>query len=252
MPQTKTYKFIVVEDEPLIRRNILKKISALELPLESVGDAENGKAALQLAETHFPHLVITDIRMPVMDGLQLAQCLYEKYPQIRCIILSGYDDFKYAQTALKYGVCDFLLKPVKIEELKSALQRVLVQLDAVHQSQSQMDAQGLSAEELNHLLVDYLRTNYRNDISLGRLAEQFGFSPEYLTKIFKKYNHDTPLKYIAKLRIEAAKQLLINEPTMEIKKVGEYVGYPDAFYFSRVFKSNTGVYPSEYRTQPPK
>ncbi|MCH3971548.1 MAG: response regulator [Oscillospiraceae bacterium] len=243
------YKYIVAEDEPLIRRNVLKKIGALNLPFAAAGDAGDGATALKLVEEHLPHIVITDIRMPVMDGLTLAHHLYENHPQVHCIILSGYDDFKYAQEAIKYNVNDFLLKPVKPEELKKALHRVLLQLDAEHQSQDELQIQGESAEELNTLLVDYLRANYRTDISLGRLAEQFGFSQEYLTKTFKKYNQDTPLKYIGKLRIASAKQLLLNEPGMEIKKIGEYVGYPDSFYFSRVFKSNTGEYPSEYRTR---
>jgi two-component system response regulator YesN len=249
MNEPKIYKYLVVEDEPLIRHNALKKISELGLPIQFAGEAENGQAALELAQSHFPHFIITDIRMPVMDGLQLARCLYEAHPQIKCVILSGYDDFKYAQEALKYGVTDFLLKPIKSEELKTALQRVVVQLDAEHQQQSVIDAQGLSADQLNALMLEYLRANYRAEIVLSRLAEQFGFTSEYLTKIFKKYNHETPLKYITKLRIDAAKQILVNEPSLEIKKIGEYVGYPDAFYFSRVFKSSTGEYPSEYRAK---
>lgn len=241
------YKYVVAEDEPLICNNVLKKIAALNLSVESVGEAGDGQTALELVESRFPHFIITDIRMPIMDGLQLAHRLYETHPQVKCIILSGYDNFKYAQEALKYGVSNFLLKPINSEELKAALQHVIVQLDAAHQIQSPMDAQGLSPEEINALMVDYLRTNYRIEITLSRLAEQLGFSSEYLTKIFKKHNGDTPIKYITKLRIDEAKQLLVNEPSMEVKKIGEYVGYPDSFYFSRVFKSSTGEYPSEYR-----
>ena len=249
MREPEIYKYIVVEDEPLIRRNVLKKIAALSLPVEAVGETGDGQSALKLVESQFPHFIITDIRMPVMDGLQLVRCLYETHPQIKCVILSGYDDFKYAQEAMKYSVSNFLLKPVKPEELKSALQRVIVQLDSEYQNQSSMDAQGLAPEQLNALMVDYLRTNYRTEIVLSRLAEQLGFSSEYLTKIFKKYNGETPLKYVTKLRIDAAKQMLVNEPAMEIKKIGEYVGYPDSYYFSRVFKSSTGKYPSEYRIE---
>lgn len=249
MKEPRIYKYVVVEDEPLIRRNVIKKISASGLPVEAAGEAGEGQAALELVKTRFPHFVITDIRMPVMDGLQLARHLYEEHPQVKCVILSGYDDFKYAQEALKYGVSDFLLKPIKPDELKTALQRVIVQLDSEHQNQSPMEAQGLPPDKLNGLMVDYLHTNYRTDITLGRLAEQFGFSPEYLTKIFKKHNGETPLKFIIRLRIDEAKQLLVNEPEMEIKQIGEYVGYPDSCYFSRVFKSNTGDYPSEYRAK---
>ena len=235
MEKTLTYKYIVAEDEPLIRHNVLKKVASLDLPVESVGDTGDGQTALNLVKTNFPHFVITDIRMPVMDGLQLARCLYESYPAVKCVILSGYDDFKYAQEALKYGVSDFLLKPLKKEELQTALQKIILCLDAEHQNCSPIDTRGFSPEKLNELVVNYLRTNFRTDISLSRLSEQFGFSQEYLTKVFKKYNHDTPLKFISKLRVAAAQQLLINEPSMEIKQVGEYVGSPDPPSFSRVF-----------------
>ncbi len=247
MKKAVTYKYIVAEDEPLIRRNVLKKVASSHLPVESIGDAGDGQTALNLVKKFCPHFVITDIRMPVMDGLQLARCLYEMYPAVKCIILSGYVDFKYAQEALKYGVSDFLLKPLKEEELRTALQKIVLCLDAAHQSCSTIDTHGVSSEELNELMLDYLRNNFRTDISLARLSEQFGFSQEYLTKVFKKFNQDTPLKFINKLRIAAAQQLLTNEPNLEIKQVGEYVGYADPAYFSRVFKASTGKYPSEYR-----
>lgn len=247
MVKSLTYKYIVAEDEPLIRHNVLKKVASLGLPVEAVGDAGDGRTALDLVKTNCPHFVITDIRMPVMDGLQLAHSLYELYPTIKCVILSGYNDFKYAQEALKYGVSDFLLKPLKEEEMHTALQKIVLSLDAAHQSCNTIDTQGFTPEKLNELMVDYLRTNFRTEISLGHLSERFGFSQEYLTKVFKKYNHDTPLKFINKLRVSAAQQLLINEPNMEIRRVGEYVGYQDPSYFSRVFKSSTGEYPREYR-----
>ncbi|WOC32680.1 MULTISPECIES: response regulator transcription factor [Caproicibacterium] len=242
-----TYKYIVAEDEPLIRHNVLKKVASLHLPLEAVGSSGDGQTALELVKTAYPHFVITDIRMPVMDGLRLAHYLYDFYPAVKCVILSGYDDFKYAQEALKYGVSDFLLKPLKTDELRTALQKIVLNLDAEHQNCSAMDTHGLSAEELNRLLTDYLRTNFRTDISLSRLSEQFGFSQEYLTKVFKKYNGETPLKFISRLRVSEAQQLLVREPEMEVKQVGEHVGYAEPAYFSRVFKSCTGEYPSEYR-----
>lgn len=247
MENSPTYKYIVAEDEPLIRHNILKKVASLHLPVESVGDVGDGQTALNLTKTACPHFVITDIRMPVMDGLRLAHCLYDSYPAVKCIVLSGYDDFKYAQEAMKYGVSDFLLKPLKEEELRTALQKIVLYLDTAHQNRSTIDTNGISTDQLNELMVDYLRTNYRTDISLARLSEQFGFSQEYLTKVFKKFNGETPLKFISKLRVSEAQQLLANEPAMEIKQVGEYVGYEDPAYFSRVFKSYTGEYPSGYR-----
>jgi two-component system response regulator YesN len=245
-----SYKYIVVEDEPLIRGNLIKKIGALGLPFEKAGEAGDGETALEIIKKSPPELVITDIRMPVMDGIKLVQNLYENYPGIYSVILSGYNDFEYAQQAIRFGVKAFLLKPIKPEELKSTMQKILISLDSEHESaKSLINAQGLPPEELNRLLISYIRSNFRAILSMGQIADQFGFSEEYLSKVFKRYNETTPMKYITRLRIEEAKHLLILEPDMEIKQVGELVGYPDAFYFSRVFKACTGLYPKEYRTQ---
>ena len=112
-----SYKYLVAEDESLIRRNLVKKIESLNLPLTLVGEASNGKDAIGLIGEHFPDLVITDIRMPQTDGLELAQYLQKNHPGTRTIILSGYSDFSYAQSALRYGVMDYLLKPVTLEAL---------------------------------------------------------------------------------------------------------------------------------------
>ena len=91
--------------------------------------------------------------------------------------------------------------------------------------------------------------NYSSITSINDISDKFGFTNEYLSKIFKKHIGETPLKYITKIRINKAKQLLLNQPELEIKKIGELVGYKDAFYFSRVFRSNVGLYPSDYREQ---
>ncbi|EKQ50959.1 MULTISPECIES: response regulator [unclassified Clostridium] len=243
------YKYLVVEDEHLIRQNLIKKINSLSVPLELVGEASNGENAIKLIEQLYPSLVITDIKMPQSDGLELIKYIHLNHPHIKTMILSGYNDFKYAQTALKYGVKDFLLKPIKLDELNSALQNILVLLDSENKEVSSfsIDPHNLKPENLSQLLENYLLNNYASITSLNTIADKFGFTNEYLSKIFKKYTGETPLKYITKLRINESKQLLINQPDMEIKKVGELVGYKDAFYFSRVFKSNVGVYPSDYR-----
>lgn len=243
------YKYLVAEDEHLIRQNLIKKISSLSVPLELIGEASNGANAITLIEELSPSLVITDIKMPQSDGLELIKYIHQNHPHIKTMILSGYNDFKYAQTALKYGVKDFLLKPVKLEELNESLQNILVLLDSENKeiSSFSIDPHRLKPENLSQLLENYLLNNYASITSLNEIAEKFGFSNEYLSKIFKKYTGETPIKYITKIRINESKQLLINQPDLEIKKVGELVGYKDAFYFSRVFKSNVGVYPSDYR-----
>lgn len=114
-------KVLVVEDENLLLKNIQKKISAVSPDFQIIGEAYNGKEALEIIRDNPPDIVFTDIRMPIMDGLELARILYEDYPDISTVIVSGYDDFEYARTVLTYRVKDYLLKPLQPEQLKNIL-----------------------------------------------------------------------------------------------------------------------------------
>lgn len=117
-------KTIVVEDEVLLMRNIEKKIKQADDAFEVIGCAYDGAEALKLIEKNVPDVVFTDIRMPIMDGLRLTEILKERYPQIYVVIVSGYDDFEYARKAIIYGVSNYLLKPVRAEELKETLEKL--------------------------------------------------------------------------------------------------------------------------------
>ena len=120
-------KIIVVEDELILLNNMCRKIAAVSPDFEVVGQAFNGKEALELIRKDQPDIVFTDIRMPLMDGLELAEILYQEYPEIHIVIVSGYDDFEYARRALTYRVHDYLLKPLKNE----ALEKLLLSLHAL-------------------------------------------------------------------------------------------------------------------------
>lgn len=249
MKEENQYKYIVVEDENLIRKNIIKKIESLHLPFLLVGESNNGIDAMKLADEFYPDLVLTDICMPQCDGIKLAEYLHKNYPNSQIIILSGYDDFSYAQSAIRFGVKDYLLKPIDISKLSETLQKILITLRANQEKneQYQNNLHDLDQQAICELMEKYIRENYQDEISFQELGEKFGFTPEYLGKIFKKYTGETPLKYLTKIRMNQAKHLLISQPDMEIKNIGKAVGYQDGFYFSRAFKSYTGMQPSEYR-----
>lgn len=251
MKNTLIYKYVVVEDESLIRKNLIKKISSLNLPFELAGEASNGMDARLLIEKTFPDLVLTDIRMPQYDGLELAEYLHQNFPHIKVIILSGYDDFSYAQSAIKFQVKDYLLKPITLEALSESLHKVLISITSENEQLDTLVGGNnyLNQKDIYELLSRYLQENYSHDISFSDLAGQFGFTLEYLGKIFKKYSGETLSKYLTKLRMNEAKRLLLGNPELEIQKIGELVGYKDGFYFSRAFKSYTGIQPSEFRNQ---
>ncbi|WP_027954867.1 response regulator transcription factor [Halobacillus kuroshimensis] len=131
------YQAITVDDEKLIKRSIAALIRANDTGFEIVGEAKDGCEALQLQEEANPDLVITDIRMPKMNGLNFIKKVKERNPHTKFIIISGYDEFEYAQTAIRYGVVDFLLKPIKPDQFLSSLRKVYRQLENDHTSSKQ-------------------------------------------------------------------------------------------------------------------
>lgn len=150
------YRIILVDDEEEVRQSIIRKINWTEAGFEVVGDAENGEDALEKVEALEPDLILTDIRMPYMDGLTLAERVRQKYPSIKILIFSGYDDFEYAKRAIKLNVTEYILKPVNVEELTAILKRIKTNLD----------------EEIEQKRnVSLLRENYIK--SLPILREQF-------------------------------------------------------------------------------
>ena len=249
MKNSRIYRCIVVEDETLIRKNLIKKINSLNLPIEITGEATNGGDAIKLVENLYPDLVLSDIKMPNFSGLELAKYIHSNHPNIYVAIISGYNDFSFAQEAIKYSVMDYILKPVKIEELKEFFHKFLIHMDAkeLDLDNYKIDSTELDKEELCTLIEHFIQDNYKRDISMQELSVKFGFTPEYLSKIFKKHSGDTITKYLTKIRMNEAKRILVQSRDIEIQKVAELVGYRDGFYFSRVFKNHVGVYPSDFR-----
>lgn len=242
------FSVIVVDDEKLILKNIVRNIEEADTSFKVIATARNGVEALELIKKHTPHVVFTDIRMPVMDGLELTSQINQQFPSIKKVIVSGYDDFNYAKNALKNNIRDYLLKPINNDELKTLLislkQSLLAELNDTsllpHSTQK-------TSKEIVMLIQEFIHANYRSQIDLNTISAQFGFSSSYLTKIFVKHAHISPLKYLTEYRMTIAKQLLCN-PELSIKSTAELCGYSDPFHFSKLFKKITGESPAGYRT----
>lgn len=147
------YKVLVAEDELPILENLVQKLEALDLPIQIVGTASNGEDALALLNEHRPHILFTDIRMPLMDGLELIRRATASLPLLQVVIISGYDEFEYAQRALQYGAADYLLKPVNLARLRETTQRLCATLKKNHAfHEREILASGLSG----HLLLEDL------------------------------------------------------------------------------------------------
>ncbi|HUX22634.1 MAG TPA: response regulator, partial [Spirochaetia bacterium] len=123
------YKFLIIDDEPVVREGISENIDWASHGYTLVGACRDGREGIAAIEELCPDVVLTDICMPFADGLELAAFIADRYPETKTILLTGYDEFEYAQEAVKLKVSDFLLKPITAEELRAILDRVRLELD---------------------------------------------------------------------------------------------------------------------------
>lgn len=148
------YQVFIAEDEPTALQYLCTIIENKCPDFQVVGTAENGKSALEQMEYLHPDVLITDVKMPVMDGIFLVKKVKEKYPNILSVIVSGYQEFEYAQTALKYGVCDYILKPVRPATLQESMYALQKRLSEYHYAKrNQMIRQMYTGEKLDPALL---------------------------------------------------------------------------------------------------
>lgn len=162
------YRIILVDDEEEVRKGIIRKINWEALGFQVVGDAENGQDALEKIEQLEPDVVMTDIRMPYMDGLTLTSWIRQKYPSVKVLIFSGFDDFEYAQKAIKLNVTEYILKPVNVEELTRILNRVRENLE--QEIEQRRDVDRLRESYLSSLPI--LRELFLNDMVRGNMPAE--------------------------------------------------------------------------------
>lgn len=245
-------KVLVVEDEELIRKGIVLAVDWAALDCVVVGEAANGEEALEAVERYGPTLIITDLKMPKMDGLELLRRLREAGNDVYVIILTAYDSFEYAQSALRLGAVDFLLKPFHDGDLERAVLNL----------QSRMTPPGpggqpavpsvlgpKKGDKSKYVLeaMDYIGTHYSDPgISVGSIAQHLGLSEGHLSHLFKKETDYTLNNYLTRYRVHRAMELL-RDCRARVYEVAEQVGYKDIAYFSATFKKLVGMSPSEYQ-----
>jgi two-component system, response regulator YesN len=244
------FTYVVAEDEERMRDYVTRKTAELEPNFACVGSAADGEEAVELVERYLPDLLVTDIKMPVLSGLDLVERIRATNADIRIVIISGYSEFEYARKAIELGVDDYILKPIDAEGLREILRRLRIKLESqagIVDREYCLDRTGAREEDLVKAINVYLRENYREPYSLERLAATFDCKAAYLLRLFNKITGSTPTQELIKLRVEKAKRLLVGHPELEIKQVSSAVGYEDPLYFSRLFKRETGHAPSAFR-----
>ncbi len=249
------YKCIVVEDEAIIRRNLCNRIDANIPNFEVIASCRNGQDALDFINknTAIPDLVLTDIEMPVMDGISLVRELYYHFPKVKIIIVSAYNNFSYAQQAIRYGVCDYLLKPVSDDSLYESMLNIRLQLDENNQTSPGMLSQTRNfPEEKLHvdafpdatlpgdtLPVDTLPASTLCETTLPKTAplnvdaaaiSQANASPQDICKLIQNYIKEHYKEDIS------------------LSDLSSLFHFSEA-YIRKVFKNVNGLTPSQYLTQ---
>lgn len=247
------YKVVIVEDEELARRGIALTVGWAAMGCVVVGDAADGASGADMILKLEPDIVITDVEMPGMDGVQMVHALRKQNCTAEIIILTAHSDFSYAHSALKAGVADYLLKPFADGELEEAVKKVTARLEekySVPQTTGPLVRFNIpkgGKSKYVELAIQYIRENYGNsELTVATVADSLGISVGYVSRMFKKETEYTFVGYLTQYRIHTAMNLL-KDITVKVYEVAEQVGYQDTTYFSSLFKRLCGISPSEYQ-----
>ena len=238
------YSIIIVEDEYLVRQGIASLVDYEQFGMQVIAQAENGIEAWQKFQDNPADILLTDINMPQMNGLELSKLVRDQAPKCHIVFLTGYDDFDYARTAIKLGADDYLLKPFSKDDVEEMLAKVQTKLDKERkkaQIQNLVD-QGQHSE-LEEAIHERLADS---ELSLKNLAFQLGFSPSYLSVLIKKELGLPFQDYLIQERMKKAKLLLLTTD-LKIYEIAEQVGFEDMNYFSQRFKQVVGLTPRQFK-----
>ena len=257
---------LLIADDEKLEREALAELVQRRFEREVVLEvAENGRKAADTAVLWGADLILMDIEMPGMSGLDAARAVLAQRPSCRVIFVTAYSRFQYAHEAVHLGACDYLLKPVDPDELEASVRRAMRQIETERkleelaaaqpqqeQTETEEEAEDAPEEGENSQTAlvmahvrRYLEDNYMFDLSLDSVGEILHISPAYLSAQFKKYQKMNFLDCLTELRINAAKELLA-DPFRSSAEVASMVGYEDASYF---VKKRTGMTPTQYRRQ---
>lgn len=240
----KNLRVLLVDDEIMIREGFKRLFDWEAHDCEVVGEAADGMEALAQIDSLRPDIAIMDINIPIMNGLKVIQTARLKHPDMAFIIVSGYDDFAYCREALRLQITDYILKPVNYEEFGARIDDLKIAL-----FQRQAETQPDQGEERTiHAITRYLREHLAEEVSLSVLAEEFHLNPQYISQLFKSEIGVGFLAYLTSIRMEKAKSLLLTTD-LSIADVSEQSGYTDYRVFTKAFKKNEGVTPSQYRRE---
>lgn len=270
------YRVLLADDEQIERMALARRLMRRFGDILQISEATNGKEAVQLYQKEHSQIIIMDISMPELNGVEAAEQIRSMDEDCIIVFLTAYDEFSYAKRAIVIRALDYLLKPCDEEELTAVMEEAMRLTDKASKKEEspwkraeREEAEKEAAarreawpwnpdaeppkdpetERMNQVaekIRTYIRENYMNEISMQDAARQFNYSDAYFCKLFKQCFDQNFTTYLTNFRINEAKRLL-KDKTISVKDAGMKVGYYDSNYFAKVFKRVTGMIPSEYR-----
>lgn len=248
---------LVVDDEVVERNGIRFLMEKYQFPV-LLEEADDGEKAMEYLRKNPVDILITDLKMPFMNGLELAASAKSLYCDLYIVIVTGYGEFEYARQAIHIGVNEFLLKPINPEDFHSTMETIVNKLTDVKRKNVPGDINlpgRLEMEILERvpesrheieLVVSYIFNHYGEEFGLNELASHVYMTPSYLSSVFKREMHVGINEFLKSYRMEKAKEML-EFTNMKIKDVGNQIGYHNTSYFCKSFRDCFGVTPEQYR-----
>jgi len=241
-------KVYIVEDELYIRMELMELIDWKRYGFIMDGCAKNGKEALISLKEHPVDLIITDIEMPQMGGIELIKEIRKINQDTQVIFLTGFSEFQYAQQGVKLGVVDYLLKPIEPEELIESIKKVKDKI-VDNKIKNISDSNNSNINYRQAMIKKAQRFVYENieeEITLNSISKHLNISKNYFSTLYKQETGENFIDFIIKEKINKAKEMLVEE-NLKIYEVAEKLGYLDKSHFSKVFKKVVGVTPQDYK-----
>lgn len=242
------YQLVIADDEYEIRHGLVNYFPWNELGFEVIGEAANGKEALDLVSEGNADVLLCDIQMPIMTGIEVIKEMHEQKSPVLTVFLSGYQEFHYAQSAIKYGVKNYILKPTNFSEITEAFSQIKKELDQRIPASTQTASENLKNDDddpIINKIKDYVKINFKN-ATLDEAAKVVYMNPHYVSKYFKQKTDVNFSDFLFQVKMEEAAKL-IKEMKYKAYEVSEMVGYSNAKNFTRAFRKYFGVSPKEYR-----